>query len=284
MVIDLSNKDILVRLKNFPSVLEFMESLKQDEKESLAMMLSWPPRITSRFKNDPDHLSVLHKVWDLVPDKDSFLNAYFAVCDNPDSASVNILDAFSKGQLDSKQWLIDVVSNHRLNLGKIWILCGWIGTLAQLMFVNKGRVSFDLIRSFDVDPRCAFIAETLNRRYVKDGWLFKATTMDVNELAYDDMVYLTKRYDGTEQAMCESADTVINTSCDHMGRNDNWWASIPAGKLVILQNNDYVSNEQHDGCVLSLREFEERYHMSRFIYTGEIQCQLYRRFMLIGIK
>ena len=40
--------------------------------------------------------------------------------------------------------------------------------------------------------------------------------------------------------MSDVPNTIINTSCEHIVNFDEWYRKIPAGKLVILQSNDYI--------------------------------------------
>lgn len=282
MTTELMNKDILARLSSAPSVLDFIMKLKPDELESLKMFLTWSPSLMAKLRDQPAHLSVLHRVWDIV-DRESFVKAYFSIYEHSTSNKNSVLDAFSQGQLDSKNWLINVTRDLDLELGNTWTLCGWYGTLAYLMFLRMSEIRFKTIRSFDVDPSCAWLADTLNRPAVIAGWKFKATTIDVNDMFYDDFDYVTTKYDGSTQQVRETADTIINTSCDHMDRN-KWYERIPAGKLVILQNNDFIEHGDHVNNVTSIDEFERNYPMRELLYSGELDCRRYKRFMLIGRK
>jgi len=221
-------------------------------------------------------------MWDLVPDMQAFLKTYFIVHDHINFNKKEMLDTFSKGQLDSKCWLIDTVVQLDLHLGKTWTLCGWIGTLAYLMFL-RNITGIDIIRSFDIDDACHALADTLNRADVVNDWRFKASTLNVNLLQYDNFIYDTVKHDGSKQELCESADTIINTSCDHMIDN-TWWSSIPAGKLVILQNNDFFEHADHSNCCYSIEEFKTKYPMQTILFEGTLDCTLYNRFMLIGYK
>ena len=123
-----------------------------------------------------------------------------------------------------------------------------------------------------------------NKAWVKDGWQFKASTLDVNSISYDNFAYDTIKYDGTAQRVTDTADTIINTSCDHMGLDDSWWTNIPSGRLIILQNNDWHENDQHNNSVNSLNEFKAMYPMQELLYEGELDLTLYTRYMLIGRK
>lgn len=192
-------------------------------------------------------------------------------------------DAWSYGQLKSKLWLVNILNEFNLDLGSIWILCGWVGTLPLLMHHHRGLMRYKHIRSFDLDPRCALLAETLNRPIVKDEWKFKATTIDVNSIRYEDFNYETLRYDGSSETLYECADTIINTSCEHLSSNE-WWDNIPPGRLVVLQSNDFFDHSDHENPVSDIGELISRYPMTELMFTGEIDCILYKRFMVIGRK
>ena len=279
-MMQLDNKDIPSRLSSNPTVLEFIMKLKPEELSSFRSFTLWSPSIMAKLRDEPAHLSVLHRMWDRVPDQGMFIKTYFSLYEHPTADRSSVIDAFSQGQLDSKTWLIDKVRDLGLDLGRTWTLCGWYGTLAYLMFLRRNELHFDCVRSFDVDQNCAWLADTLNRTNVIDGWKFKATTMDVNDIYYDDFKFVTRKYDGTLQEVIESADTVINTSCDHMDRN-RWVERIPHGKLVILQNNNFVRDD-HVNTVSTIKEFKMKYPMKEYLYEGELNCMAYRRFMLIG--
>ena len=224
--------------------------------------------LIDNFDSYADHFSVLKHVYNLQ------------------SVDVERVgnDAWSQGQLLSKNWLLDKLSDLDLDLGMIWTLCGWVGSLGLLMTHRRNRSNYRAIRSFDIDDRCAILADTLNRPAVRSGWRFKATTIDVNQITYDEFTYQTRKYDGSLQTVTDSADTIINTSCDHMGNNSIWWDKIPPGKLVILQNNNWHENDQHDNSVNNIDEFKSMYTMTELLYSGKLDCTLYTRFMLIGRK
>ena len=77
-------------------------------------------------------------------------------------------------------------------------------------------------------------------------------------------------------------NTVINTSCEHM--DNTWYENLPMGTFVVLHQNDYFENEQHINCCKDLEEVKSKYPMSEIYYEGELDTNLYNRFMLIGIK
>jgi hypothetical protein len=191
----------------------------------------------------------------------------------------SIVDAYSVGQLKSKIWLIEKLPS---DLGVVFICAGWYGTLANLMFDNC-REKFTKIRSFDIDPSCYSIADTINRPWVIDGWQFKASTLDIHDIAYP-TTHTTYRANGTSQTLIEEPDTIINTSCEHIKDFDIWYSKIPEGKIVILQSNDFFDVAEHINCVSSLTEFSEQTPLTTVLYQGELPLEKYTRYMRIGVK
>jgi hypothetical protein len=284
VITDLKNQEILSKLANNTNVLEFLLKLRPDELESFLVLIRWSPSLLMRFKDQPEHMRVLLRIWSLVPDRDSFMKTYFEIYYNENSNESSILDAFSQGQIDSKVWLINTLVKLDQDLGRIWILCGWIGSLAYLMFRKKEYMNFTSIRSFDIDPVCADLADMLNRQEVKNGWMFKASTADVVDLKYDDHLWLTKKYDGSMERDFGSADTVINTSCEHLEDFDTWFGNIPKGKLVVLQCNNSPDLIGHVNSMSTMYELNARATCSRVYFKGTLDCGSYERYMLIGKK
>jgi len=191
-------------------------------------------------------------------------------------------DCFSRGQLQSKLWLVKELSRLDLDLGIVFLCAGWYATLATMLF--ESGIKIDRIRSFDIDDSCYSIAETFNKPWVKDEWRFKATTQDIFDIDFNLHTYTVKRADGSTCDLTESPNTIINTSCEHIENFDNWYAKIPQGKLVILQSNNYYEVEEHVNCVGSIEEFSTIAPMKDLLYSGELELPKYKRFMLIGYK
>lgn len=281
-----SDKSLLIKLSKNTDVLKFFASLTPTELEFLKDLSTLSPAtfdLVYNLTNNSIHVQTLHKIWDYVSNKDDFVKHYAKLITSSSKIDFDVIDAFSKGQLDSKNWLTTELSRLNLDLGTVWILCGWIGTLAYLISQGTVRLNYRHIRSFDVDARCTPLAEVLNKAALIDNWQFKASTLDVNTINYVNYKFPTVKSNGDTQYIQESANTVINTSCDHMDSNV-WWERIPNDMLVILQNNNFVEKEEHVNNVSSLLEFKERYPMSELLYSGELDCGLYTRYMLIGRK
>jgi len=191
-------------------------------------------------------------------------------------------DCFSRGQLKSKLWLIDTLKACDVELGTVFFCAGWYATLATMLF--ESNIKVDKVRSFDIDPSCRSIAETFNKPWVKDEWLFKACTKDIMDIDYNYESYEVQRADGTLCPLDDTPDTIINTSCEHIPNFKEWYNKIPTGKLVILQSNNFFEVEEHVNCVGSIEEFAVKAPMQNILYSGELELPKYTRYMLIGYK
>tara|TARA_X000001036_G_C20647748_1_gene793722 strand:+ start:524 stop:1618 length:1095 start_codon:yes stop_codon:yes gene_type:complete len=191
-------------------------------------------------------------------------------------------DCFSRGQLKSKQWLIDTLTACEVELGTVFLCAGWYATLATMLF--ESNIKVDKVRSFDIDPSCRSIAETFNKPWVKDEWLFKACTKDIMDINYEYESYEVQRADGTSCPLNDTPNTIINTSCEHIPNFKQWYDKIPAGRLVILQGNNYFEIEEHVNCATDLDDFSKMSPMEHVYYEGELELEKYKRYMKIGYK
>ena len=203
-------------------------------------------------------------------------------------------DHFSRGQMQSKLWMVDELKRVFPNkkIGTIAHYGGWYATVAQHLFQH-----FDIQRYWNLekDIRCIQISDDFNYEQKNNQWQYKAIGIDV-----DDIYWRTRQGGsdvdaGNEYFRCKATnaegklievdvwpDLIINTSCEHM--SESWFERIPPGKMICLQTNDYFSNEQHINCVHSVDDAVVKYPMSQLIYKGEIETATYNRFMIIGVK
>lgn len=171
-----------------------------------------------------------------------------------------IRDSLSDGQLLSKLWLLDkfeLIAKSDMN---VCIVGGWLGQLANLLFLNKPQVKN--IVSLDVDSRCRSAADFINSDFYDR---FTAATFDGLELDY---------------SSCKDA-LVINTSMEHFENPKAWLNLLPSGTRVILQANDNELIEDHVSCPKSLDEFIQLTDLD-LVYAGELQLPQYIRFMVMG--
>ena len=205
-----------------------------------------------------------------------------------------LTDSFSRGQLRSKLWVSDTVNDLDISLGDMVYVCaGWYGVLPAILF-ERNKV--ENILSFDSDASTDNPADTLNKEQTIDGLRFKAVVQDIHTLKYKDESFDVNHYqytemtefDKTTQSMPVKMDAtcVINTSCEHIVDFDKWWAGIPDGMLVIMQNNDFddEDHEHAEDTVTSLEEFSKRLNVSETLYEGTLALDEYNRYMVIGRK
>lgn len=172
-------------------------------------------------------------------------------------------DAFSKGQLASKLWLIQHLKEFTdLQDKKILICGGWIGTLAKLLLHYCPEIEH--ITSIDIDWDA-----------VADSNSF--VNSDKFSAIWSDMV--SYRY-------YDEFDIIINTSYEHLSTPHTWMLQLPRSKVVIIQSNNATQYEDHVNTHESLQ------HLScdtRFVLEENTMqafelhiVDLYQRYMVIG--
>lgn len=191
-------------------------------------------------------------------------------------------DCLSRGQLKSKLWLVNQLKNIGVDLGVVFLCAGWYGTLSLMMF--EAGLTIEKIRSFDIDESTEAIAEIFNRPWVIDSWKFKSVVQDIHDINFDEHSYMVSKNNGEFEALWDTPDTVINTSCEHIENFEQWYNKIPSGKLVIMQCNDYFEIEEHVNCHKTLESFSKQTPLDVELYSGELQLEKYKRFMRIGYK
>lgn len=178
------------------------------------------------------------------------------------------LESFWKGQLRSKEWLVEnleqMVATYYKDVN-IVIHGGWNGVLASLIFNSK--IPAKHITNVDVDPNCEETAYTVNKRYEMDG-KFTHVTADMKDYTYD-----------------VTPDIVINTSCEHVTQEtyDAWLENIPDTALVVVQGNNYYELDEHIRCAADGNEFLEQSRL-RPLWRGAMELNKYTRYMIIGKK
>lgn len=205
-----------------------------------------------------------------------------------------LTDAFSRGQLQSKMWLVDTVDELELDLGEMTYVCaGWYGVLSALMFE---RLDIDgKIYSFDIDPSTDNPADTLNKEHIIENMSFKSFVFDVRKLKFEKQVVPINHYRYSDAINFEKQSgsqeiipptCVINTSCEHIEDFDDWWKTIPDGMLVIMQNNNFVEHDDETvvNTVNSIEEWSKKLTLSETLFEGTLSLEKYDRYMCIGRK
>jgi hypothetical protein len=242
--------------------------------------------INDTNKEDLRKLIMENNAWKLWPLLESYTTTHFVAAFKSffvNNKEINV-DCFSRGQLQSKQWLITELKKTNLSLGTVYLCAGWYGTLATMLF--ESGVKLEKIRSFDVDPACVEIAEVFNKPWFVNDWKFKAITSNIFDINYDEHTwqYWSNANNRMSYPITDVPNTIINTSSEHIENFANWYEKIPVGKIVILQGNNYFEIEEHVNCSKDLDDFSSKSPMTTVMYQGELKLSKYTRFMKIGIK
>ena len=170
------------------------------------------------------------------------------------------LDAFWRGQMQSKEWLIEHLRPLVNVPSRIDIHGGWVGVLASMIF--QSEIPARYICSVDIDPTCEPIATMMNKHEEIDG-KFRAITGDMCTVPV-------------------SGNVIVNTSCEHITQDqyEIWLARLPKDSLVVLQSNNYNIPE-HVRIAHTLEEFKKQSHLTE-LWAGMLKTQLYTRWMIIG--
>ena len=209
-----------------------------------------------------DAIKILRGLNEMYPE-DTFITQLLICIENyPD---LNWGDAMSRGQITSKMWLLQQLRlENRVNLGDVIICGGWVGILSRLI-LDHDVITTTHVESVDIDRVAIDAARELNRDH-HSNFDFDAYVSDCYEVNY------------------ENYSTIINTSCEHFDNIDGWLNRIPSGKLVILQSNNFIEIEDHVDCVHSANELVNKAGLRTVIWSGELPCYGYTRYMVIGIK
>jgi hypothetical protein len=170
------------------------------------------------------------------------------------------LDAFWRGQMQSKEWLIEHLQPLVNVPSRIDIHGGWVGVLASMIF--QSEIPARYICSVDIDPTCEPIATMMNKHEEIDG-KFRAITGDMCTVPV-------------------SGNVIVNTSCEHITQDqyEIWLARLPKDSIVVLQSNNYNIPE-HVRIAHTLEEFKKQSHLTE-LWAGMLKTQLYTRWMIIG--
>jgi len=171
-----------------------------------------------------------------------------------------LIDMFHSNQINSIYEILKAADTLKLQgmPAKTLYIGSWMGFKTKLFSEYYGLN----ITEIELDERCKAVSEIWNSD--------------------------NKNYDGHIQGDATQLDkefykdfkTVINPSCEHM--SDEWYYNIPDGTFMILQSNDF-DIPQHTNIVKNVQEMKNKYKMSD-IYSCTLQCTVYQRFTLAGIK
>ena len=189
------------------------------------------------------------------------------------------LDAFTKGQLASKSWLLSKLDlarrRDRWHIPPTICLFGcWIGTIVEPL---HKAFTIERIYGLDIDANAVELSEKLNHKYVEDSWKYKGVVADVSLLSTSNMQFET-----SGELITVKPDWVINTSCEHM--DNHWFETADEEQLIIMQTNSSENLEGHINTCSSVEDMQSKYPLRNVKYIGEMITPAYTRYLQIGYK
>lgn len=182
----------------------------------------------------------------------------------------SVLESFWKGQLKSKEWLIEnlhrFIDPTKQTGHEIVIHGGWNGVLASMLF-NSG-IAIDNIVNVDIDENTIQPATDICKRQEIEN-RFVHIIQDMEHFQYNTI-----------------PDIVINTSTEHLTKEKyhSWLNQVPQASLIVLQNNNYKSLPEHVNCYDTADDFANHCGLRKILYVRSLDLPLYDRFLVIGYK
>lgn len=193
-----------------------------------------------------------------------------------------IQDAFSRGQVLSKIWLVTELAKIKKDFKMIHVHAGWMGQIR--LYLDQVGINYDKMRIFDIDPIAMKLSDKVFNNELLENWKVKSAYFDITDT---EQLYRTGyEYKSTDTVIEKSIpDCVISTSCEHF--SDNWYHKLKIksegwGNLIAIQTNNFHKIEDHINTVHSLEEVKMKYPMDEILYEGELELNEYTRYMLIG--
>lgn len=193
-----------------------------------------------------------------------------------------IQDAFSRGQVLSKIWLVTELAKIKTQFKMIHVHAGWMGQIR--LYLDQAKIEYEKMRIFDIDPVAMKLSDKVFNNELLENWKVKSAYFDITDT---EQLYRTGyEYYCTDTITEKTLPSfVINTSCEHF--TDEWYHKLKNrsegwGNLVAIQTNNFHKIEDHINTVHSLDEMKMKYPMDEILYEGELELNGYTRYMLIG--
>lgn len=289
----MNNEQTLNWVRGLSEYLNFVndqESKKIIDFLEQAMYADNPVIDTTNQQGMVEFISVLRK-FATNPIFDIFHKYYRAGYD-----PLALQDAFSRGQVLSKIWLVEELKKIKSNFEMIHVHAGWFGQ--HRLYIESAGIRFNKMRVFDSDETACNVSDTIfNNDYIED-YRVKATPVslplredqehkkNMDWVTRTGIEYEVKNF-SKENSYTEKTvpDLIINSSAEHM--SSVWYHKfvnrpIETDPLFIIQTNNLFDIAEHQLCVHSLDHMQKKFPMSRLEYAGEKELYGYKRFMMIG--
>lgn len=221
----------------------------------------------------------------MFPEESVFkiINKYYREQHDP----LALQDAFSRGQINSKIWLVTELAKIKKDFNTVFLLAGWFGQLRY--FMDYANINYDKIRVLDIDPTACRVSDQVFNVDKIENYQIKSAEVDLNDMTWlfrTGCDYALKNYlTGSSVNEKTIPDLIINTSAEHF--HERWYHKFvnrpqETDPLFVIQTNNLYNIEDHINAVHSLNEMKIKFPMTRIDFEGELQLSGYKRFMLIG--
>jgi len=187
-------------------------------------------------------------------------------------------DAFSDGQVRSKIWLADMVSQwaakHFENFEKPYVITwygSWVG-VGPFLLLSKTNIPFSKLVLVEIDE-----VSLQTSKSILNHWDWRK----------DRVFYIKEDINRYVPGVSSAPSLFINTICEHLP-SDQWLKNIPPGSLVILQATD-MPHDEHTNRPKNLADFTERFSDSGLKILESAQLNFdylngktFSRFMILG--
>jgi len=179
-----------------------------------------------------------------------------------------IVTSINSSQLQSKNWMVEEMSNCNLQPIKIALLAGWYAPFTINMLFEKFK-SLEFVENFEMDPDVKPITYKFNKRF-KEAEKYRC---QIRNIMFDSI-----------NSNKGPFDLVINTSCEHMFPMKRFRELNPRfNGYYVLQSSDDTKHDDHINCVSSTDELANQANIVHILYSGSKKLENgMTRFMVIG--
>jgi len=196
-----------------------------------------------------------------------------------------ILENFWESQIKSKAWIITMLKELNITSGgDAYVFGGWYGVMASMLADNCG---FRKVYSIDADCSCKIFGEELDQQETSLKIEFVTSAME--DFTFDNYTNTEKSYGlhyGLHKVFVYSSPRlIINTSVEHIATDvfNRWLSNVPDDVPIVLQGNN-LDIPEHVRIATSLEDFKKQNPLQKILWEGELDCETFTRYMIIGYK
>lgn len=209
-------------------------------------------------------------------------------CYNGTFENLEICDAFSRGQVQSKIWLIKELRKINHSYENILVVGSWYGQIIPYFDDILTDIEYKKVRLLDVDKVACQVSDTIFNYDKLGEYVVKSVVADINEttLHKNGFEWKIENFKSntkfTEKFL---PNLIINSSSEHM--TEEWFNKIrfknlDSNPIVAIQSNNLFDIPEHVNCVHSIDHMKKKFPMKEILFEGELQLTGYKRIMLIG--